>query len=81
MGQTMEQMIACLLVEIRTNREWMEAKMDDGQVEMEAQVGSLASRIDVNQEDMKAILDACLEKMEANPEELRSAAVLQEVAE
>jgi hypothetical protein len=36
--------------------------MDDGQEEMKAQVGSLASRIDVNQEKMKVILEACQEK-------------------
>jgi hypothetical protein len=51
--------------------------MDDGEEEMKAQVGSLASRIDANQEEMKAMLDPCLEKMEANPAELQYVAVQQ----
>jgi uncharacterized protein HemX len=51
MEQTTEQMMACLLAEIRTNRAEMKAvqeKMGDGQEEMKAQVGSLASRINAN---------------------------------
>jgi oligoribonuclease (3'-5' exoribonuclease) len=75
--------------EIETIRETMDAnqentdayqeKMDDGQEETKAQVGSLASRIDANQEEMKAMLDACLELVKAYPGELQSVAVHQEV--
>jgi N-acetylglutamate synthase-like GNAT family acetyltransferase len=61
------------------NQERMEAKMDDRQEEMKAQVSSLASQIVVNQDEMKAMLNACLEKMEANPGELQSVAVHQDV--
>jgi hypothetical protein len=39
--------------------------MDDGQEEMKAQMGSLASRIDFNREEMKTTFEACLEKTEA----------------
>jgi hypothetical protein len=45
--------------EIKTIQE----KMDDGQEEMKAQVGCLASQIDANQKEIKATFDACLEKM------------------
>jgi hypothetical protein len=46
--------------------------MEDGQEEMKAQVGSLASRIDVSQEEMKAMLDACLEKRQIQKNKLTS---------
>jgi hypothetical protein len=61
--------------------ERLSRKEDDGQEEVEAQVGSHAPRIDVNEEEMMAMLDACLEKTEANPEELPFVAVHQEVLE
>jgi hypothetical protein len=56
-------------------------KMDDGQKEIKAQMGSLSSRIDVNLEEMKTMLDACLGKMEVHPVELQSEWEHQEVPE
>jgi hypothetical protein len=53
--------------------------VDDGQEEIKAQVGSLASRIAVNQQEMKTVSDTCLDKMEAKAGELQSVAVHQEV--
>jgi hypothetical protein len=50
----MEEILARLLAEMNAIRE----NMDDGQDEMKAQVGSLASRINANQEETKAKLDA-----------------------
>jgi hypothetical protein len=63
-----ERMEAKIWSEMKTIQEKMGAyqeMMDDGQDEMKAQVGSLASRIDVNQENMIADLDTHQEKMSA----------------
>jgi hypothetical protein len=49
--------------ERKTNQERMEGKID-GQEEMKAQVGSLASRVDVNQEEAIAKVDAWIEGTE-----------------
>jgi hypothetical protein len=75
-GSLTPRMEAKLWVEIKT----IQDKMDDGQEEMNVQVGSLVSQIDANQEEMKSMLDACLEKMEANPGEMKSVAEQQEEA-
>jgi hypothetical protein len=69
-------------VEIKTmhdKKDGNQGKMGDGQEELKAQLGPLASRICVNQERMTAMLDACLEKMEATAGELQFVAVHQKV--
>jgi hypothetical protein len=47
----MEEIVTRLLAEMNVIRE----KMNDGQAEMKAQVGSFASRIDANQEETKSV--------------------------
>jgi hypothetical protein len=74
----MEQILAQLLTEMNVMREKMDSsqermeaktdayqeKMEDGQVEIKDQVGSLAFRIDANQEEMKARVNAIKYKKE-----------------
>lgn len=72
---TIEQMIECLLVEIRINRDRMKAKigaevktiqekMDDGQEEMKARMCYLTSWINASQEEMRVRVSAIQYKME-----------------
>jgi hypothetical protein len=75
----MEQMMACLLAEIRTNRERMEAKLRAEIKTIREEMDTNQEKIETNQEQMKAMLDTCLEKMKANPGELQSVAVHQKV--
>jgi actin-like ATPase involved in cell morphogenesis len=57
----MEQMVECLLAEIRIN--------DTSHEEMKAETGSLASQRDVNQEKM----EACHKQMKAHQENMEAA--------
>jgi hypothetical protein len=107
MEQTMERLLATIQrmdAKTNANQERMEAKMeseiktiqekmDNGQEDMKALVGSLASWINANQEEMTATVSTNLQKMkfwleemkaypekqEANPEGMKSIVEHQEV--
>jgi hypothetical protein len=86
----MEQMMACLLAEIRTNQERMEAKlgaeiktiqekMGNIQGEMKSQMGSLASQIEANQKEMIVKVVAWIDGMDASQEKSDTIVEHQEV--
>jgi hypothetical protein len=77
MEQTTEQIVACLLAEIRTNRDEtrtnqerleakIEAKADATLRETEAEIRTNQGMMEISQEEMKAKMDAHHERIEAN---------------
>jgi hypothetical protein len=85
-------MMACLLSEIRTNREEMRAgqehlkekmlaKMEMNQERMEATQGKMFAKIDAHHERMMARMDYQLKKMEACLEKMESTEEIESEAE